>query len=339
MYQVEQILIGVDSSGYSGCALEFARGFGEEEEAKKGKKGKGKKGKGKGGAVELALVHGVAPMSQSVRDVLFPYAALGEDDREVEAELIEAARERLNDRFDLDGKLTVAIGASHEVILERARTLDVEMIAIGAFGEGGVSPDGLGSTSRRVVASATRPVALIRDFGGRPKVRRILAAVDLSRYSKGVLEVALSVAAELGATVDVLHVVPSPAQYDTDWLLERELEVAPQQLFESVEPKARALLQELMGGLDVPMSRRIAVEQAMGSEMVGFGDPGREIAQAAHDGAYELVVVGRGARGDAAGGGPGRVASTVMVEAAAHILVVPRRSENTPLQRWGGIDR
>lgn len=335
MYRVESVLVARDGSAASAQAQRFAASLGD------------------GDGPALRAVHAVPPLTEPMRQVLFPYAALGPDDRAFESEMIAAASQLLKTQapttqapdedapasgVDLSS-LEVFLGPAHEVILEAAQTGEADLIAMGLFGESGASAAGLGSTSRRVVSSASRPVALIRDFGGAPKVKRLLVALELSKDSPQVLQVAAALASQWGATVDMIHVVAAPTADDPHGWMAGQLGRPEEEIFEAIKPRARALLADLVEGLDVPPAYRGDVEAAMGTQEVVIGDPGLTITERVYDGAYDLVVVGRG-QGRPAGSAPalGRVASTVITGAPAHVVVVPPRHRQTPLARWGGID-
>ncbi len=303
MYQPEQVLVPVDFSSFSRCAVAFARQLGA-----------------------IQLVHAVGEMSASMREVLFPYAALGEDDRELEAEVVEIARRKLEDYFEIDddlrecfaGEPVLEFGAAKERFPQSAGRFDADLIALGAFGESGVYSAGLGSTSRRIVSAASKPVALIRDYDPQVKVESILVVVDLGRESRKVLEVAMGLCAALGAELEVLHVIPSPFLDDTNWMVERGLAIDVEALEAELRLRAEALMEELVGSVEIPMAMQEQIDEAMQGWSIRFGDPAEEIGASVGERGVDLVVAGRGGAKRV-----GRVTSALMADVARHLVVVP----------------
>ena len=92
MYRIEQVLAPVDFSSFSRCALRFAARLGDGAD-------------GDRQPVRLQLAHAVEALPEYVRSVLFPYAPLGEDDREFEAEIADVARQKIREYFEVDDEL------------------------------------------------------------------------------------------------------------------------------------------------------------------------------------------------------------------------------------------
>lgn len=325
MYRIEQVLIPVDFSSFSQAAVAFGRGLGDDDGDRR--------------RTRLQLAHAVESLSPAVRSVLFPYAPLGEDDREFEAEIIEATRTHLAEYFEFDDELRrrfiarpiVDIGSARKRISDWIGGLDVDLIAAGAFGSHGVFGAGPGSTSRRIVDAASCPVALLRDYEPRPTVDRILAAVDLGRDSNRVLEVAVGLAVDQGAALEVIHVIPTPFAHDTRWMVERDADIDPDAVEARLRPRAVDGLERLVEDLTVPYPERDRVDELLDDPRVAVGDPATEIGRRAEDGNFDLVVIGRGGSGESTESGRRRVASAVMAEVPKHLVVVGPEPEATPL--------
>lgn len=325
MYRIEQVLVPVDFSSFSRSALAFARSLDT----------------GRGGELSprLQMAHAIESLPEYVRSVLFPYAPLGEDDREFEAEIREAAKKKLHDYFELDDELfgrfiddpIVEFGSSKENVRRWESRLDVDLVAVGAYGRHGVYAAGPGSTSRRLVASSAVPVALIRDYEPKPQIRRILVAVDLGRSTDDVMETAVAMAVGCDAKLQLLHVIPSPFMYDTDWEVERHVELTAGELEEVLRPRVERKMAELFDKRKASFADQQAVQRRLEGHTVRVGDPAAEIGREASDGDIDLVVLGAGSRKSAQG--VGRVASAVMAEVPKHQVVVPGKRENTPLDR------
>lgn len=325
MYRVEQVLVPVDFSSHSKTALEFARQLSAPAEG--------------AAPPPIQAVHAVRPMAKHLRNVLFPYAALGEDDREFEAELLEEARGELARYFGVDGNLSkrflrepeLRFGHPREEVTRWAGEHPADLVVLGAFGEGGSFVGGLGSTTRRFLQAATQPVAVVRDFDPRPKVRKILVAVDLGKETQEVLRVALGFALQQGASVEMLHVIPSPLIHDTNGILKKALKYSPEKVMESSRKTINALFERAVGALELPFAFREAAKTHLSTLMIESGDPGEVIAQRAYDGGYDLLVVGANNRQPPGKRSLGRVAERVLVEAGAHVMVVPASRARTPL--------
>lgn len=330
MYHIEQVLVPVDFSSFSRSALAFARRLGAGSDRE-------------GGMARVQLGHAVEAMPPYVRSVLFPYAPLGEDDRQFEAEICAAVHAEMGKYFEFDDELRdrfvddplVAFGSSKEWIRRWASEIDVELIAVGSHGKEGPVAGGPGSTARRVAATAAQPVVLVRDYEPRPNVERILAAVDLGAGCRQVIDAAVGLAVDLDADLELVHVIPSPVIDDTRWMVQRHIDKTPDELEAAMRPSVKALFDETVEGLDYPLSVRKEVGEKLNARSIRWGRPAQQIGQAAHEGDIDLVVVGRGGDSDTAGGGLGRVASAVAATVPKHLMVVPKMREDTPLKRLG----
>ena len=325
MYRVEQVLVPVDFSSHSRAAVEFARQIGAPAEG--------------AGAPPMQLVHALGPISGYLRKVLFPYAALGEDDREFEAELMEEARGQLEQYFGIDEKLAkrflsdpeLGFGHPREEVARWAGQYDADLVVLGAFGEGGRYVGGLGSTIRRFLQVTMQPVVIVRDFDPRPKVRKILVAVDLGKESQEVLGKALGFALQQKAKVEMLHVLPSPLVHDTNRILKKALKYDPEKVLESSRRTINALFERAVGALELPFAFRDAAKNHLNTLRIESGDPGEVISRVAYEGEYDLVVVGANNRQTPGKRSLGRVAEQVLVEAGAHVMVIPASRRETPL--------
>ena len=317
MQRVEQILVPLDFSSFGRCALALAAKLGSSPEKL-------------GDSAHLQLAHAVEAMPPYVRSVLFPYAPLGEDDRQFEAEIAEAVRQEMEHYFELDDHLgerfidepAVEFGAAARWLRRWESHYDVDLIVMGASGEGGAWPGGPGSTSRRTAELASHPVILVRDYEPDPTVGRILVAVDLGEGALDVLEAAVGLAADLNAQLEVLHVVPSPFANDTRGLVSRQIEVDQEALMRSAEAIIEGHLEQLKAKAELPEE----VEKHVFEAVVRWGDPAREIGARTEEGEFDLVVIGRGTSG-----GLGRVCAAVVAEVPRHLMVVPVGCEGTVL--------
>lgn len=330
MYRVEQVLVPVDFSSFSRCAVKFARTLSGDREDE--------------APVRLQLGHAVESIPPYVRSVLFPYAALGEDDRRFEAEIAGVVRDEIEQYFELDDALrerfiaepVVEFGSSRRRVVDWARRFDADLIVAGAFGRHGVFAAGPGSTARRLAATASCPVVLVRDYEPTPQVDRIVAAVDFGQDAARVVQVAISMALDQNARVELVHVIPSPFVDDTNWQVERHVELTHEQVESTLRPRAERRFEELLEQLQLPFRHREVLEKRLVGTTVAFGEPVAQIGERASQIDADMVVVGEGGRDGEPAGSLGRVASAVITRVGRHLMVVPSRRDNTPLTRRDG---
>ncbi len=319
-YRVEQVLVPLDLSEFSRAALEFARGL------RLGKK-----------RPLIQVAHAVPPLAPHLRRVLFPYAPLGEDDREFEAELVEASRVELYDRFGLDdddlhllSDPWIEPGEPRVLITDWVRRVDADLIAIGAFGTTGAFPGGLGSTTQRLLRTTSRPVAVLRDFDPNPRVRKILVAVDLSDQTPEVLRIAASLAIQTDAELDLIHVIPSPWLHDTRSLVKRALKTSHADLSKSLKSTVDAHFERALENLELPFADEENASTLLSHLSVDIGDPAGLVTERAYQEGHDLIVVGTSSN-HRSHGSLGRIAHRILVTAPTHVLAVPPARTKTPL--------
>lgn len=129
----------------------------------------------------------------------------------------DAEMQRLIDAADTDG---VSIRRVHTrgiapgpVIVDYAESEAIDLVVMGTSGRRGVRRFVLGSVAEEVVRHAPCSVFTVRSEEGIEEepahIQRILIPVDLSAYTRPLLNVGYDVAEEYSAAVDVLHVVES----------------------------------------------------------------------------------------------------------------------------------
>ena len=120
----------------------------------------------------------------------------------------------------LQPELVVRQGNAPRCILSVAEKENMEVIVMGTHGRRGFDRLVLGSTTDRVIRKAACPVLVASDCShnslnagpdGRHRLSRILYCTDFSNNSAQARSYAISVAAEYGAELVLLHVVESPS--------------------------------------------------------------------------------------------------------------------------------
>lgn len=315
MYQVQQVLVPVDFSASSRSALAFARALGTT-------------------SPRIHLAHALGKWRPYVRNVLFPYAALGEDDVEFEHELIEAARTHMLGHLEVDpdkdqdiADLTMQIGPVKDTLGERIRSVGPDMVVMGAFGEGGVQPNVLGSTAEKLVRAVTRPIVLVREYDPKPSIDHIVVAVDLTSRSTDVVAKALGFALQVGATLELVYVLPDPLTQDTNKILARTLDFDATKILERSRSKIEALFDRMVNHVEVVYPEQESARELLQHRKVIVGDPPKVIVDHADEVDADLIVVGGHNTQSASNRQLGRVAWTVARTAPTHVMVVPPERE------------
>lgn len=312
MLSIEQVFVPVDFSRSSRAALAMASALVAPPP-------------------RLHLAHVLARWPVYMRDVLFPYAALGEDEVEFEHELIERARAAMLTHLELSGEgdggeqpeLTLRMGAPREELPELLTRVDADLVVMGAFGEGGPMPESLGSLAARMLRAATVPVLLTRHFTRAPTIKRVLCALDLTPHNADVLDAAMSVAVATGAELELLFVLPDPLRQDPNNLLRGHVRVKKERLLERERPKIEALFDRAQQQLDVPYPHRARVAELGRNRRVEFGSPANAIVRRADAIDADLIVIGTRNLEQPTSMNLGRVSWSVTRTSTTNVLVVP----------------
>jgi nucleotide-binding universal stress UspA family protein len=233
---------------------------------------------------------------------------------------IETARAKLG----LGGKdvqelpLRLRIGEPAKCILDEAAEPDVQLLVMTTVAAGDPERE-LGSVAVRVALGTSRPILGLRPEVGlepsavAPPVHRLLLPLDGSRSTASAVRPATSLARRLGASVDVLYIVPSaPAPLEG----ERGSIVAPRYV-DQPQHEWSTWADEL--------KERLLVECAgfsPGAHIgvhVQRGEPAEEIVRFARQGRYDAIVLVRRSRLQ-----PGRAATlrSVIQQSPCPLLVV-----------------
>ena len=270
MITLRRILCPVDFSEFSKRALDLALVIARWYEA------------------ELVVVH-VVPIVPTV--LPFPSAAVPD----VGALDPQVAGRELQGFVDAAGSPTprpqtiVRMGASAPAILDLARDVNADLLVLGTHGRSGFERLMLGSVTEKVMLKATCPVLTVPRAveGGAqaPVFRRIVCGMDFSEASLRGLKFALSLCAEAGGRLTLLHAV--------EWMPEASLPGLPQfdlqQFGASLVSDAQTRLEQL-----VPAETRDWCEV---NASVRVGKPYVEILRTAAEDSADLIVLGVQGRG------------------------------------------
>ena len=305
MYDFDTIAVPIDFSRSSRAALSLARSLAEK-------------------GTDVRPLHVVEPWPRYMQDVLFPYAPLGEDAAEIEHELVATATAALIDAYELEegDDPTIAYGPLKTTVIEQIARTPAQLVIAGAFGEGGVMPDALGSTAERIALSAGRPVLLVRGIDTKPQVNKVLVALDLTEGCEKVFEVAARLALRAEAELETIHVVPDPLRDDQSKVMKSILKYDRRKTAQQARDRVEALFERLFRTVDPKFSDAANVSELSKRRRVSMGDPAKTIIRYAVETGADAIVVGSQS--------PhrqtsyiGRVAATVLRRSPVHTCVVP----------------
>jgi nucleotide-binding universal stress UspA family protein len=207
------------------------------------------------------------------------YIPPGVDAARYEPDFIREAREKATEQAREAGaataRLHVRAGFAPQLINKVAEEAGAELIVVGANPQPARARSLVGTTGRRVLYLANRPV-LVASEARREPFRRVLAAVDLSEVSQAVLRNAWSVARAEGAELRALYV----------------LEPLPMMLArvagDKEEERRRYGREQLAWVLE---AADLVGEEAVGA-YIRQGHAGREILEEAQQWNADLIVLG-----------------------------------------------
>ena len=250
-----------------------------------------------------------------VVDNMFLRAVLA-DPRDYET----AAMRQLQDRVPIEDRGAPAILAVErsdepaDEITSYARRHEIELIVMGTHGRGHMAHLLLGSVAEKVARTAPCPVLTMRDNPVTPSVEglRILVPTDFSACSDAALGCAKRLAAALGGSVRMLHVIENAA-------------VGTSFGSELFVPEPREVLTDRITQARIQLSRRILTDSrsrvSVTSDIVQ-GPAGTMITAYAGDTGFDLIVMGTRGRGGFAHLFMGSIAESVIRTARCPVLTV-----------------
>lgn len=231
---------------------------------------------------ELTVLHVTEVSSQAFEILDFP----GDTSAELLAQWKERAARRLagfvkQDLADLNPIQVVKEGHAAQEIVAYAESHGIDLIMMPSRGLGIMRRFVLGSTTARVLHEARGPVwtGVHTDQAAaqtRIPFKQILCAVDLGAQSEATMLYAARVAAELGASLHVVHASP--------------LVIAPPELASSP-----ALTTRCAGDAEKSLIEMIARLKVDAVPVVRPGDPAEVIRDVALEFGADMLVIARGA--------------------------------------------
>lgn len=285
---------------------------------------------------EVYVAHAIEPWLPYVKDVLFPYAALGEDEVEFEHELQQQAYACIERTYKLESlsrchPADILVGAAHECLPNALKRVGADLIVMGAFGASGPRPESLGSVTSLVLRHVVDPVLVVRTHTPRPTIKRVLCALDLSTQSSTVLDAALSLALSCGAEMETVYVLPDPLAYDTNNLLSSQLKIDKKSLLNHAKDKIEALFERALEGVEIPFPQEQKVADLWKKRRVLFGDPAKAVMERADQLDADVIVVGSRNIQNTPGPQLGQTCWSITRRSPTHVMVVPIEQASTLL--------
>lgn len=176
-------------------------------------------------AANLARIHGAAvhvvhalalPLVVNPYDFTVP-AELGEGLRRAAQEKLEQVRKAI----EAQGVGTVTVKSCESVdpvasIADEAQAHAADLVVMGTHGRRGIQHAFLGSVAERTLRALDRPVLAVKEdleSAAKP-IAKIVLPVDFSPHSDRAVETTAGLAARLSASVDVIHVLDLPIDFN-----------------------------------------------------------------------------------------------------------------------------
>jgi nucleotide-binding universal stress UspA family protein len=232
-----------------------------------------------------------------------------------EAMAVAAVRRRLQLEQD-SVALHLEVGDAVEGLLHTIEQPEVALVVLTTHGRSLDPGRGLATVAEAVAARTTRPILLVRPEATAPSgptgVRRLLIPVDGTPVTMAGLRAATTMAARLGAVIDLLSVVDprQPGPLERGWLTPPFYVDQPQREW----PQWRSeVVTHFRGG---PAACPAAVPVRVS---VAVGDIGEEIARFAGEHRTDALVLVRGSHLEP---GRGRIVRAVLDHTPCPVLLV-----------------
>jgi nucleotide-binding universal stress UspA family protein len=261
----------------------------------------------------LTLVHAIdASMLNELRRWL-------DTGGEVEQSMIDDARARLHHlAADIGARYRIAVderavtGRSIDEIARAGEELETDLIVTGTLGGGPFRSHLIGSTAERVVRKSARPVLMVRQIAHEP-YRRVLVAIDFSRWSAPSLTIAAAVAPD--AHFVLVHCVDVP--FEGRMRLAGVSVDVLEKYRAAAGDEANRRLAEFAARCGLPDDRWTAIAPT------GF-DPWMQVVRQEQEQDCDLIVVGKHGRNAAEELLLGSTTTMVIAESASDVLVSAR---------------
>lgn len=213
----------------------------------------------------------------------------------------------------LDVRVAIRVGAAHAEIVDYARGVEADLIALGSHGRSTLRDLLIGTTAARVVRAGAAPVLVAARSPARD-YRRPLVAIDLAEApARGILDAADRMISPIVEEIDVLSAIRVPFE---GLVAPGEPRIEPSAYRASCE---QAALEQLRALVPVGGERRW-------TPIIRVGDARTVVVDEVRARGTDLLVVGTHARTGLAHALLGSVAESILEAAPCDVLVVPPRA-------------
>jgi nucleotide-binding universal stress UspA family protein len=226
-----------------------------------------------------------------------------------------AARRQLQDRVPAGDQVTLAVERSDEPadeITSYARVHNIELIVMGTHGRGRMAHLLLGSVAEKVARTAPCPVLTMREAApAAGEGLRILVPTDFSECSDAALGYAKRLAARVGGSVRMLHVM--------------EHTTVAAGLGSEFVPEPPEMVAERVAKVKEELAHRMIIDSRSRVKIAGdvvHGPIGATIEAYAGDNHFDVIVMGTHGRRGLAHLLMGSVAESVIRTAPCPVLTV-----------------
>lgn len=261
--KIRKILVPVDFSAYSDKALEFALLWGEKFGA------------------ELTLLH-----VNTLFHEHFDYERLAQDSQKTinqhEHNIQQWIKEHAHSKSDRKTRINYEVvkGASApSSILQFITGNKFDLVIMGTHGHTGLKHLFLGSVAEKVTRLSPVPVITVHRSLDNYAIKKILAPVDFSEFSRPLVENAIAIAKTFDARIHLMHVLERPMPTSFNWLVE---EVEP---YFELDPEMRERISNTMQSyVDESVRERVI-------EVIETGRAYEAIIDYARENKIDLIVM------------------------------------------------
>ena len=211
----------------------------------------------------------------------------------------------------------VALGRAHRILLERAETVDADLLVLGPHRGVRLPTGGLGTTTDRLLRTARIPCWIARGTLQLP-LHKLATATDFSARAHPALDLALALAADLGGAEGSAGAPrPELAVVYVEW---------PMTLRDDPEMEEKELLPRLAEEVAASEGRTgLGQPAAVRPRVVAGRDPSWGILSHISEETPDVTILGTHGRGAVARTLLGSVASVVARDAPGPVVLVPPR--------------
>ncbi|MFA5625142.1 MAG: universal stress protein [Bradymonadales bacterium] len=310
-YQTQNIFVAGDFLPYSSQSLKIAQNFSQSTQA------------------QVTLFHGVEKLSAVMRELLFPYAALGSDEveilRELQAGVEERGREYIAKMGCKNTQLLVSFARDSlaKSILHAASEANADILFAGAYGTKPHTTGIIGSMASTMVAYSRIPFYLVKDPAASVKHQKILIALTEPCVSTKLMAWGVSFALRYGVSdIEIVSPLIDLKQCDRndDFLGFKIADRYIEQAKERVTKRAKIAVQSL----ELPFAFEEDAKKFSFRHHTPMGCAACGILSCAEEIAADLIVIAGAQPSLTHNNAQREIVRTVTEYANQNVLIIPR---------------